>query len=559
VYQLELLRGVMKKSLLIAAFILLGIISNSLGQYRRLANVGKYGLDAREFEQILRMNDADVDIATAALILSERWSDDVQGLYYRDKIDEMTSEILDRLEQSRTPINHQAVAVINKYLFEEMGFRSIASADNPEDLFIDSVIEKKRGYCLSLSVLYLSIAERLGLRIYGVVVPGHFFVRYDDGQTRFNIETTSGGKWAADEHYINKFKVPIYNGDSMYMRNLSNHETLGCYLNNLGNSYHIVDDIDTATDILEKAVRINPALAESRNNLGNMYLQKGLVQEAIRQYETALEINPNDSKSHNNLGNAFYRKGLTKKAIGQYKLAIELDPNSVDAYKNLASAYLQIENFKMALTYIKKAEILEPKNGGVYVIAGSIYAKMGQNDLAIQKLIKALVLDPDSIDSYLAIAVAYKNLGNEEGAIEAYRNALEIDSNSFVALANLGNIYFENKGYDKAQEYYEKAVSINPGDSRLHYNLGATHLNNESYEEAIESLEASIKIEKKNVRARGGSFSEMKGTAAAHHGLAFCYYKTGEYELANEHLFKADKFGYEIQSDLERAIKQKLK
>ena len=440
----------MKKSLLIAAFVFLSTFSNSFGQYRRLANVSKYGLDARKFEQILRMNNADVDIATAALILSERWSDEVQGLNYRDRIDEMAEEILDRLEQSQIPVNHHAVAVINKYLFEEMGFRSIATANDPEDLFIDSVIDKKRGYCLSLSVLYLSIAERLGLPIYGVVVPGHFFVRYDDGRVRFNIETTSGGNLTTDEYYIDKFKVPIRNGNRMYMKNLTNHETLGCYLNNLGNSYQAVNEIDTATEILEKAVRINPGLAESRNNLGNMYISKGLIDDAIRQYRIAIEINPNDSKSHNNLGNAYYRKGMNNKAIREYRLSIELDSNSVEAYRSLASAYLKIENFKQAIAFIKKAETLGPSNSRVYVISGSIYSEMGEDNIAIKKLIKALVLNPHSVDAHIAMAVAYKNLGDEERSLDSYRNALAIDSESFVALANLGNIYFENEQYEFA-------------------------------------------------------------------------------------------------------------
>ena len=56
-----------------------------------------------------------------------------------------------------------SIGEINKYLFEELNFRSVETADDPEDLFLHSVIDKKRGYCLSLSVLYLSIGERLGM------------------------------------------------------------------------------------------------------------------------------------------------------------------------------------------------------------------------------------------------------------------------------------------------------------------------------------------------------------------------------------------------------------
>ena len=67
-----------------------------------------------------------------------------------------------------------AIPVINDYLFNELSFKTIDKATDPYDLFLHSVMDRRQGYCLSLSVLYLSIGERLGLPLYGVVVPGHF-------------------------------------------------------------------------------------------------------------------------------------------------------------------------------------------------------------------------------------------------------------------------------------------------------------------------------------------------------------------------------------------------
>jgi tetratricopeptide (TPR) repeat protein len=114
---------------------------------------------------------------------------------------------------------------------------------------------------------------------------------------RFNIETTSGGGTAPNEHYIKKFKVPAGKEDSIYLRNLSKIETLGCFFNNLGNSYSEIGDMESALRALETAVEINPSLAESRMNLGNIYLKKGWVKDAIDEYRRALRINPNDAKT----------------------------------------------------------------------------------------------------------------------------------------------------------------------------------------------------------------------------------------------------------------------
>ncbi len=131
-------------------------------------------------------------------------------------------------------------------------------------------MDRRQGYCLSLSVLYLSVAERIGLKVYGVVVPGHFFVRFDDGRTRFNIETTSGGATSTDEHYTQKFGVPDNGRRTIYMKNLTKQQTLGCFFNNLGTVYNDIGDYDTAMLALERrrgdqsdALRVAANLATS--------------------------------------------------------------------------------------------------------------------------------------------------------------------------------------------------------------------------------------------------------------------------------------------------------
>ncbi|MCK5171750.1 MAG: transglutaminase family protein [Planctomycetes bacterium] len=147
-----------------------------------LANEGKDGLRIRPIDRILRMDESQIDLCTAALVLSNEWGSPKTLHRYRNKVDKMAEEILDRLEKKRLTPNQMAIPVINDYLYKELGFETVATADDPEDLFLHTVLDKRRGYCLSLSVLYLSIAERIGMPLYGVVVPGHFFVRYDDGK-----------------------------------------------------------------------------------------------------------------------------------------------------------------------------------------------------------------------------------------------------------------------------------------------------------------------------------------------------------------------------------------
>ena len=113
--------------------------------------------------------------------------------------------------------NFKAIDIINQYLFQELGYGTVANADNPDDLFLHTVMSHRKGYCLSLSILYLALAERIGLPLHGVVVPGHFFVRYDSRIRQRNIETTANGAEARDDHYIERHAVPIEKQSSIHL------------------------------------------------------------------------------------------------------------------------------------------------------------------------------------------------------------------------------------------------------------------------------------------------------------------------------------------------------
>ena len=513
-----------------------------------LANEGKAGLYARSIEQVLRLREDDVDLATAVLISSELWSDHwseiVNGRVYLSILDDIALEIRKILDAERLGTDFRSIPVVNKYLFDNLGFKSISEATDPNSLFLHTVMDKKEGYCLSLSVLYLSIGERLGLPLYGVVVPGHFFVRYDDGRVRFNIETTSKGGNAPDEHYIKKFNVPRLNDRSIYLKNLSKIQTLGCFFNNLGNSYSDVGDMESALLAFERAVEINPTLSESRANLGNIYLKKGQVEQAIGEYKAALDINPNDAKTHNNLGNAYTQRGSLGYAVSEYTRAIGLDPNFVDGYKNLALVYSKQKRYSRAIAELKKLIVMGLADAGCYSQLGDIYGQMGDHEQAITQYKKTLDMDQNFLEAHYGLAICYNKLGMVEDEIWQYKMILAIKPDMLSALVNLGNAYFGQNKYSVAIEQYKKAVLLEPDEPMVYYNLGAAYSNNENYELAVDAYLKAIQID--------------PAIGDAHYGLAFGYYQLKQYDLAWKHIKMAKDLGVEVTKEQLDAIRSRL-
>ena len=192
-----------------------------------------------------------------------------------------------RLEGSVT--GREMVGAMNEFFFGELGLSPDPGEDRVGHLFLDSLLETKRGPCLALSGLYLAVAERLDLPFFGVVVPGHFFVRYDDGRTRINVETLKKGASIPDDWYRKKYRVPAES--TCYLRNLSREEIMAPHYFNLGNAYRASGRLDRAAEAYELATILLPGFAEAHGNLGVVHMKMGEIEKAIREFEAAIEAN----------------------------------------------------------------------------------------------------------------------------------------------------------------------------------------------------------------------------------------------------------------------------
>ncbi len=521
------------------------LLAASLAIATPLANENSTGLYVRSIEQILRLEPEEIDIGTAALIVAEEWSELVHGRKYQQILDDMAYEVQSRIAEKGLEGKYQAAQILNNYLFTELGFTAVKEADNPEDLFLHTVIDNKQGYCLSLSILYLSISERLGLPVNGVVVPGHFFVRYEKDGIRFNIETTNGGGYADDDHYRSEFNVPNSYQQSVYMQNLDKLQTLGCLFNNLGNVYIEANNIKSAKEALELAVDINPSLAESHTNLGNVYMREDRVDDAIYKYRQALDINPVNGIAYGNLGNAYAKKGWNNDAMGAYEQAIRLDPNNAEAYIGLSEIYTKIGMNSKAQLMLKEAALLKPEKAGVYIRQGDIYFEAGNYKAAIEQYKFALCADKDSAHAQFNLAMCYGQMDMSKNEISAYKKALKINPDMFAASANLGNAYLKTNEYKKAIEQYERCIEIEPDNNRVHFTLGLSYFKTKKFVDAAPHFEKVVALQ--------------PSMAEGHYNLGLTYYNLKNFQKAYKHVTTAKELGYEVSKDLLKALSKKLR
>ena len=83
---------------------------------------------------------------------------------------------------------------------------------DPRDTMLETLLphlvyKNKKGACLGVSLIMLVLAEKLGCPVYGVMLPGHFFCRYESAAVRFNIEPNKAGFRHPDEYYRDRYAV----------------------------------------------------------------------------------------------------------------------------------------------------------------------------------------------------------------------------------------------------------------------------------------------------------------------------------------------------------------
>ncbi|HHT9125137.1 MAG TPA: tetratricopeptide repeat protein [Candidatus Brocadiia bacterium] len=146
-------------------------------------------------------------------------------------------------------------------------------------------------------------------------------------------------------------------------------------------------------------------------------------EEAIKQYDKALEINPNLADAYLNRGNAYYNKGENDRAILDFNKALEINSRYAEAYNNRGSAYDKKGEYDRAILDFNKALEINPRYAEAYNNRGVAYKKKGSYDLAISDYNKALEINPRYAEAYYNRAVAYYYKGEYDKAWEDVHKA----------------------------------------------------------------------------------------------------------------------------------------
>lgn len=140
------------------------------------------------FAHVADRPDEDIALDVAALLIAEWEYQDLDVSRYVALLDGF-GERAQQACHDREAQSFGEIRALNRTLFHELGFRG--NQDDyydPRNSFLHQVIERRTGIPITLSVLYMEVARRVGLRVHGISFPGHFLVRYDQEESSVIID-----------------------------------------------------------------------------------------------------------------------------------------------------------------------------------------------------------------------------------------------------------------------------------------------------------------------------------------------------------------------------------
>jgi len=133
------------------------------------------------------------DIEEAVLLLAQTHYPNINPAAYAALLDNYAHELRERVDLGSAPEN--ILATINGYLFDELGFAgNEQNYYEPENSYLNCVLDRRTGNPISLCLLYLLVARRLRLPMTGIGLPGHFICRFQSTKDEVYVDAFNRGK-----------------------------------------------------------------------------------------------------------------------------------------------------------------------------------------------------------------------------------------------------------------------------------------------------------------------------------------------------------------------------
>jgi regulator of sirC expression with transglutaminase-like and TPR domain len=240
--------------------------------------------------------------AAASLAQDEEPSLDVQHVL--DDVERLLRRVQARLPEEADDLTR--LAILTQVFYRDLGFG--ANANNyyaPENSYLNEVLRTRRGIPISLAVLWLELAQALGLQAQGISFPGHFLVKVTLKDGLVVLDPLTGESLGLDNlsERLSPFRDPadqlagaeLDDGETplgLYLQACPARDVLARMLRNLKEIFRSQKDWPRMLQVIDRLVVLLPEVWTERRDRGLVHAELGHVHEALQDLRVYLEAEP---------------------------------------------------------------------------------------------------------------------------------------------------------------------------------------------------------------------------------------------------------------------------
>lgn len=244
------------------------------------------------FARIVATPEADLDLARGALVIASDGRPDVVPEPTIAILDSLAERVRLRLDAGDPP--DVMVDRLNDVLYRETGFRAPTAAEfhDPRNSLLDLVAWRRVGLPISLAIVELEVAWRIGLGLHGIGLPGHFIVGTRDGVL---LDPAAGGARLRPDDCQALIRRALGEGvlfHSGMLRPASKREILTRVLRNLRSAHLAARDWPSALGAVELLAVVEPMDPEHGRDRGLLLGRMGRFGDALAALSRYLDERP---------------------------------------------------------------------------------------------------------------------------------------------------------------------------------------------------------------------------------------------------------------------------
>ncbi|MBX3610340.1 MAG: tetratricopeptide repeat protein [Hydrogenophaga sp.] len=247
------------------------------------------------FASLVRDDDALPLFEAAVAIAQDEYPDlDVQQVL--GDVDQMLARVRRRCPTDAGAL--QRLRVLNQFFFRDMGFGgNVNNYYDPDNSYLNAVLLTRRGIPITLAVLWLELAQGLGLKARGVNFPGHFMIKVNLPNGQVVIDPFSGQSLSREdlserlEPYkrrnglVDDFDVPV----GLYLQAAQPREILARMLRNLKEIHRTQEDWTRLVAVQDRLIVLMPEAWVEYRDRGLAWAGAGDVRQAVLDLETFVD------------------------------------------------------------------------------------------------------------------------------------------------------------------------------------------------------------------------------------------------------------------------------